>query len=412
MIDPQSATDAGSMGFASARSVLWFRAIYPLAALVALLVTSGVADAPVGGLVLLALASGSASLLGLVPVLEAKQPSLLVGLLVADVVMWTGVLAATGGISNPFTLLYFVQVTLAAVSLPPFGVAAVVASSAVGYGALFFIGGEHAGHHATAYASHLRGMWLAFTLAATVIGAFVSRLARAFVEEREMRARTSRLLGLTTLAAGAAHELANPLGTIKLVAADLERELRGDGAGEWADDTRVILDEVDRARDVLDRLSEGSGELRGEGLREVELDALVEELSTRLGPRWSRVRVQVDPELARSSLRIPLQATAQALGHLVHNGIDASAPEDPVELNIGKARRSVRFAVRDAGEGMSEAVAKRVGEPFFTTKEPGCGMGLGVFLTRAVVDQLGGRFRLRSKLGEGTEAIIELPRST
>jgi two-component system sensor histidine kinase RegB len=58
---------------------------------------------------------------------------------------------------------------------------------------------------------------------------------------------------------------------------------------------------------------------------------------------------------------------------------------------------------------MTAEVLQRVGEPFFTTKGPGEGMGLGLFLTRALAEQLGGEFQIRSRPGVGTEACIVLP---
>jgi two-component system sensor histidine kinase RegB len=58
---------------------------------------------------------------------------------------------------------------------------------------------------------------------------------------------------------------------------------------------------------------------------------------------------------------------------------------------------------------MTDEVLRRVGEPFFTTKSPGEGMGLGLFLTRALVEQLGGQFHFTSRPGAGTEACIDLP---
>jgi two-component system sensor histidine kinase RegB len=59
---------------------------------------------------------------------------------------------------------------------------------------------------------------------------------------------------------------------------------------------------------------------------------------------------------------------------------------------------------------MTDEVLARAGEPFFTTKEPGRGMGLGLFLTRSVIVRLGGRFHLSSSPGEGATAVVELPR--
>jgi two-component system sensor histidine kinase RegB len=75
-------------------------------------------------------------------------------------------------------------------------------------------------------------------------------------------------------------------------------------------------------------------------------------------------------------------------------------------------RDRVRACVVDRGRGMTDDVLARVGEPFFTTKSPGEGMGLGLFLTRALAEQLGGEFHIASRPGAGTEACFELPATT
>jgi two-component system sensor histidine kinase RegB len=67
------------------------------------------------------------------------------------------------------------------------------------------------------------------------------------------------------------------------------------------------------------------------------------------------------------------------------------------------------FCIQDEGPGMSAEVAARVGEPFFSTKAPGKGMGLGVFLARNLAEQLGGALVFDSKAGHGTSAILTLP---
>ena len=71
----------------------------------------------------------------------------------------------------------------------------------------------------------------------------------------------------------------------------------------------------------------------------------------------------------------------------------------------------VRAEVIDHGCGMSAEILSRATEPFFTTKEPGAGMGLGLFLTHTLADQLGGALELRSAPGQGTSATLTLPLS-
>jgi two-component system sensor histidine kinase RegB len=69
----------------------------------------------------------------------------------------------------------------------------------------------------------------------------------------------------------------------------------------------------------------------------------------------------------------------------------------------------LRVTVRDSGEGMAPGVLARATEPFFTTKRPGHGMGMGLFLARALVEQLGGTLELQSVPGSGTSAVLALP---
>jgi two-component system sensor histidine kinase RegB len=69
----------------------------------------------------------------------------------------------------------------------------------------------------------------------------------------------------------------------------------------------------------------------------------------------------------------------------------------------------VRFIVRDEGHGMTPEVLERVVEPFFTTKSPGQGMGLGAFLAHLFAQTLGGQLSFESKPGRGCTAILELP---
>lgn len=331
-------------------------------------------------------------------------------LLIYDVAVLTFILASTGGVSNPFTMLYFSHVTLAAVCLPRFGVMLVVVGSSVGYAALFWTGEVHASHAGGDYALHLQGMWVAFAVTAIVIGGSVSRLTQALLQEREMRARAARLLGLTTLAAGAAHEIGNPLGTIKLVASDLVSELQKEQLKPWADDAQVILEEVDRARDVLRKMARAAGELEGEGPKQVYISEIVQALKERLETVWSLVDVSYASE-SSASLSIPLQATAQALAQLVRNGLEASEPMEMVRVIISESAKSVIFSIEDNGVGMEPSILERVGEPFFTTKDPGRGTGLGVFLARTLVEQLDGQFQLTSSPVRGTRVTVMLPRN-
>src|SRR5262245_65849982 len=96
---------------------------------------------------------------------------------------------------------------------------------------------------------------------------------------REQATRTDRLAALTTLAAGAAHELGTPLGTIAIAATELEHALaRLSAAGPLRDDARLIRSEVERCRRILDRMASDAGETAGEAPALVPMDCLVRDV--------------------------------------------------------------------------------------------------------------------------------------
>jgi two-component system, sensor histidine kinase RegB len=226
------------------------------------------------------------------------------------------------------------------------------------------------------------------------------------------------------MAAGAAHELSTPLGTIALVAKELERALSraGDAAARAADgataggtidpamieDARLIREQVGRCRVILDQMAGGAGEHPGEGIETVTVADLIREalVGTRPAPR---VRLDLADGAGRAVLRLPPRAVAQALRSVITNAQDASVQDREVMVVATRARDQVVVEVIDRGHGMSKEVLARVGEPFFTTKEPGRGMGLGLFLTRAVVESLGGALGMDSTPGQGTCVTLVLP---
>ena len=332
-----------------------------------------------------------------------------------DVLLLTGLLALTGGPANPFSVLYLIHVMLAAIVTSPRWTWLVVAASSAGFGVLFFasvplppeLGGHSHRMDYQSYSAHLQGMWLAYTLAAGTIAAFVSKLSAALRQEREERARAAHLLGLATLAAGAAHEIGNPLATIRVAASELELDLSRAGASrEVLDDLVLINAEVGRAHEVLERMAIGAGELAGESPVATELDALLAETVRQLGTSGDRVKLELESEM--QSVRWPVQATTQALAQLIRNGLQASPPEALVRCKVWEESGGVALEVSDQGQGMSPAVLERIGEPFFTTR-PGEGMGLGIFIARSLIEHLGGQMNVRSSEGDGTSVSVWLP---
>ncbi len=342
--------------------------------------------------------------------------------MVLDILVFSGLLYFTGGPMNPFSFLYLVPIALATVILGSRWTWALVALSLAASATLFFwhqpleLGDSHAEHMRL----HLQGMWIAFGVGAAFIVYFLHRVRRALAERegelqasRNLVARQERLAALATLAAGAAHELSTPLATIAVVAKELERAVAQPASetgtpSHIADDVKLVREQVERCRAILERMCVDAGEMRGERLAPATVDELVAGSLAGLGTEIA-VRADVDPELSAVSLHVPARAIAEAIRGVLKNAQDASPAGAAVDLIVRRSDGAIDFAVADHGPGMPRAVLERVGEPFFTTKPLGRGMGLGLFLARSVVERIGGSLRLDSNLGRGTTAIVRVP---
>ncbi|MCB9740754.1 MAG: HAMP domain-containing histidine kinase [Deltaproteobacteria bacterium] len=381
---------------------------------------------PLGAL----LALGFGSNLGLTALLrrdpEVRAADAVASALGLDVGLFTLALLATGGAYNPFSLLYLVLVVAAVQATRGWRAWALTLWTVVAFAVLFGVQSWELQvppqTHAEHVSFHLRGMWLAAGAAAAFIAWFVgvqraeqAALAAALEHERTARGRAERLASLATLAAGAAHEMATPLGTIAVVAAELdavlaEADVDLDAARE---DARLITAEVQRCRDVLDRMAVDAGAARGEAPVAATAEALVAAVRERLRP-GAALRTEVAAGLP--TLQLPLGSVATAVAGLCDNAVRASAEAtEPAALGIAATDGVAEGAggwvitVRDRGPGIEAATLARIGEPFFSTRPHGEGMGLGVFLAREVARRLGGALHLQSEPGAGVAATMTLP---
>jgi two-component system sensor histidine kinase RegB len=337
--------------------------------------------------------------------------------LLLDVVVLTVELAVLGGATNPFTVMYLVYITLSAVVLSARWTTASATLAIAGFALLFAVPTEMHVHHSgrPIFDPHLRGMWAAFVLAAVLMAFFVRRISRAIAVQRdqiaalrEATARNARLASLATLAAGAAHELNNPLSTIAVAAH--EAALRAHALTEGtavATDLELILDQVDRCQRILHqmaaRVSSDDSDAR------IRTEQLVGALRRELAEHAPRIDLRL--EAAPDELAIPAAGTVQSLVALLKNALEASPPDERVSFELRGDGDGVAFEVLDHGTGMAPDILEKVGDPFFTTKPPGRGLGLGVFLARVFFESRGGSLAIDSQVGRGTCATARLPRA-
>lgn len=217
-----------------------------------------------------------------------------------------------------------------------------------------------------------------------------------------------RLAALGEMAASVAHEIRNPLGTIEGFARLLRRDLQSmpeplrlaerivAGAQNL---NYVITNLLTYARPM--RLHISNVTVRN--LFETCSDTL-EDRAARTGVRLCWQRPEKDIVLSGDQRQL-----AQSLLNLGINAIEACEHGHSVTIGARESHRTVLIQVEDNGCGMDEEQSRKVFDPFYTTKEGGTGLGLS--LTRKIIDAHGGEITLKSSPGEGTSFIIELPKT-
>jgi signal transduction histidine kinase len=250
------------------------------------------------------------------------------------------------------------------------------------------------------------------------------RKPRRHRREAERVQRLKQLAEMGNLAAGLAHELKNPLSTLKLNLQLLEEDLAAlpCGPGERSLSRLATLKkEADRLRQTLDDFLRYAGriELRPEP---VPLNGLVEELLDFLLPQAQASKVRVHTSLARENphCRLDVNLFKQALLNLLLNGMQAmpTGPDSPsgmggsggggdLFVQTVRDKDTAILYVSDTGVGIPPENLPRIFQAYFTTKKGGTGLGLPT--TRRIIEEHGGHITVQSEPGKGTSFRVELP---
>jgi signal transduction histidine kinase len=221
--------------------------------------------------------------------------------------------------------------------------------------------------------------------------------------------RSERLAALGQLTAGLAHELRNPLGTIKASAEMLTKDVARRQPEVMDEMAEYIGSEVNRMNGLITsflnfakplQIQPVAGDLRlavDDVLRQQAELAKSREVGIALRME-DEVQFPFDPELLKV-----------ALGNLVQNAIQASKPGQEVEIRVASRGENVMIFVSDQGEGIPQQNLESIFNPFFTTKPQGVGLGLPI--VAKIVDEHRGRMQVFSESGKGTRFELTLPRS-
>ena len=222
--------------------------------------------------------------------------------------------------------------------------------------------------------------------------------------ERQLE-RSRRMAALGTMAAGIAHEIRNPLGTLKGFAHYFGSQSgAGDESRKYA---KLMESEIDRLNRNISGLLQFARP-RNPNVVSVSLDDLIGKVVALMEQDFSEkglnfhyqcnteVTVNTDPDML-----------LQVLLNLLKNSIAATPQGGEVSLAASGDNRYVRITVSDNGRGMSEQESEKMFDPFFTTRKDGTGLGLAV--SHQIVEQLGGAFEVKTSMDTGTSITIVLP---
>jgi len=336
--------------------------------------------------------------------------------LVFDVTILTILLYLSGGSTNPFTLMFLLPLVIAASVLSMRYIWSIALLTIVAYSFLLFqytpfIPLEH--HVEGHFSTHIVGMWWGFVISAALIAAFAAKMGHTLrerdhvlAETKEKTLRDEQLVALGALAAGAAHELGTPLGTIAILAHELEHEYQDDAA--LSEQLQILRSQVSRCKETLSTLSASAGQLQAAAGRRQYLDDYLSETIQ----QWQTVRpgisllINLSGDLPAPQL-LADQTLTQALCNIFNNAADASLND--IEIHAKWDEEKLQLEVRDRGPGIDEAASELIGQSIFTTKAGDQGMGLGLFLAYSVIHRLNGEVILRNREGGGASTFVTLP---
>ena len=222
--------------------------------------------------------------------------------------------------------------------------------------------------------------------------------------------RKEKLASMGQLAAGVAHQLNNPLGTILLFSDIVLKDMPENTDGH--EDVQMIAKEARRAKEIVTALLNFARQQKV-WAQPTALDTLLHELieSTRQQPAYEHIQIveKIAPDLP------PIEADPAQLPNIFVNLMDNAIDAMPdggtltIQADLAPDRRSVVVQIKDTGCGISPENVKQLFSPFFTTKPVGQGTGLGLSIAYGVVKMHQGTIQVKSRVGKGTTFVITLP---
>lgn len=347
-----------------------------------------------------------------------------------DVAQLATLLYFTGGITNPFALMFLAPVVIAATSL---NLSNTLILAFLAFAAVSVIGIWHQplpwpqADMLLLPPLYQVGIWAALMLGIGFIAVYAwriaseaARMSAGLAATQLALSRERRLASIGALATAAAHELGTPLGTIAVVARELERALPENSAE--IEDARLLREQAERCRAIIARLAHPEEDMLG-GIARLPLGAFLDDIARPY--RGDGVEVVVRVEAPPEGEPVPqvwrVPELVHGLGNILENAADFAEARVTVEAHWDAG--SLYLTVDDDGPGFAPEIFEALGEPYVTSRPghraPGEnqmnpespidrheGMGLGFFIAKVLLEQTGGLVKATNPPGGGARVAV------
>ena len=238
--------------------------------------------------------------------------------------------------------------------------------------------------------------------------------------QSDMLLQANKMIALSKMAAGVAHEVNNPLASIAESAGwmkdllETEELQNSENVQEFRESIDKIEQHVVRARKVIQNLL-GFARRMEPAKEKISVNELLDETIGFLDNEARYVNIRMEKNYADDVpvITSDLSQIQQVILNLLNNAIDAIGKGGVITVSSRYLPKTeqVEIAVADTGKGMSEAEMSKIFDPFFTTKGVGKGTGLGLSISYSIIEKLGGKISVQSELGKGTTFTLTLPKN-
>jgi two-component system sensor histidine kinase RegB len=333
-----------------------------------------------------------------------------------DCLQLGGLLALTGGLQNPFSLLLLAPVSVSATTLPQrstFILAGLVTLIASVLGVLHMPLPWDPASRIVFDRVYVIGIWVSLICGVVFIAAYTNRvahearqLADALAATELALSRREQLSALDGLAAAAAHELGTPLSTIALAAKEMLPDLP---PGPLRDDVELIISQSARCRAILSKLRNLGAE-SGDPFAAVPIGELIAEVAKPHEAAGKSIAIAKDASAGPEPVFHRNVGLLYGLGNLIENATNFARSAVRIDARWDKV--NVTVSIADDGPGFPPELITRLGEPYLTTRarnddlaEGGGGLGLGIFIAKTLLERTGARLSFENEAIDGRARV-------